>query len=350
MQQTLVRQVTDPTEAQSARQVRAYFAILLIAPVVLLTLWVGFKFGFENRLSARNAAGYPGLIAELPPDCLFIGSSHTRQSYDISVIEAATGKSAYILSYGSLDMNFMDLLLREVIPDAAHRPKVLVLEAYPGIFGRKPDIGDPRIFFDGPPAFKLTVIANYLHFHPGLSSWFDVFDLVVNRGSDQIATYPLNSRILSNLSYKGAYRGKVVPGLTPEVFPSLRAKMASDHPNPDQYAALLDIIGLCKRYGVTLILADSPLPKPVSADPAIQSLKAVFRQTAAQHHLPYMDGDDGFPTTDPALFADEVHLSTAGRTLYTAQSIVRLKRFLDESQRSASGPSGAGSSSITNIH
>ncbi len=328
------REMSDPSRAPGARQVLLYFAIILIGPMLLLALWTGFKFELENRLSARNAAGYPGLMDEQAPDLLFIGSSHTRQSYDISAIEAATGKKAYILSYGSLDMNFMDLLLREVIPDAAHRPKILVLEAYPGIFGRKPDIGDPRIFFDGPPAFKVNVIRNYLHFHPGVSSWFDIFDLVVNRGSDQIATYPLNSRILANLSYKGAYRGKTVPGLTPEVFQNLHAKMASGTPHPDQYAALLDIIELCRRYSVKLILADAPLPKPVSADPEIQSLKSDFRHVAAQYNLPYLDGDIGFPTNDPTLFADEVHLSTAGRTIYTQQSIQRLEPFLIQLQQS----------------
>jgi hypothetical protein len=324
-----------PADTKKAQPAGQYFTIILLAPLVLLTCWIGFKLGLEHRLAGRNASGYPGLMSGPAPELLFLGSSHTRQSYDVAAIEAATGRSTYLLSYGALDLNFMDLLLRDILPDPAHRPKCIVLEAYSAKLARGPDIGDDRLFFDVPPGLKLKVISNYLQFHPGFSSWLDIFDLVVNRGTERIVTYPVNSRILADLSYKGGYRGHTMPGLTQSAFQSLHADIVSSNPDPAQLTALLDIIRLCKQYGVQLLLAESPMPKPTSSKPEILNLKRVFREEAVANGLPYLNGDESFPTGDPALFLDAGHLSTAGRALYTSKMLEQFGPLFAEGRQLA---------------
>jgi hypothetical protein len=298
----------------------------------LLIAWGSFKIGFENRFCGDDNAGYPGYLAAPPPDLLLIGSSHTRQSYNIPAIESATGRSAYILAYGSLDLNYMDLLLQDLLRQPERRPKIVVLEAYSAKLARQPDVGDYRLFYDAPPRLKFRLMANYLHHHSGISAWMDLFDLVINRGTDQILTAPLNSRILCNLSYKGGYRNKVVQGITEDEFRSLHAEIAGSYPDKAQLAALRDIIELCRRDHIRLVLAESPMPAPISSKPEIQRLKRDFREEAQANHLPYLDGDAAFPTSDPSLFADAGHLSTAGRDRYTANLIANFGPVLREQE------------------
>src|SRR4051794_30940285 len=89
-----------------------YFACIVIVPALLLATWVAFKYRFEHRFAPRNM-GYQGLLAHPETKILFVGSSHTRQSYDIRLIEQTIGKSSYLLSYNGLDMNEIQLLLRD---------------------------------------------------------------------------------------------------------------------------------------------------------------------------------------------------------------------------------------------
>jgi hypothetical protein len=336
--------MAQSADQYESRSIVPYFAMILLGPILLLVCWGTFKIEFEDRFAGRNSAGYPGLIAAPPPDVLLIGSSHTRQSYDVSAIESATGRSAYILAYGSLNLNYMDMILQQALTDPAHRPRIVVLEAFSSMLARQPEVGDYRLFFDAPPSLKFKLMSNYLHFHPGASAWLDLFDLVINRGTDQIVTFPLNNKIMADLSYKGGYRGHVVQGINETQFHSLHADVVGNSPDPAQLAALRHIIGICRQDGVRLMLAESPMPLPISSKPEIQALKHVFRDEASANHLPYLDGDDGFPTADPALFADAGHLSTAGRSLYTSILIARFGPLFTEQDQVASGHNAAGSS------
>jgi hypothetical protein len=344
-----------PQSADNNQQAhtRRYFAIILLGPIVLLAFWVVFKIGLEDRFSRHLDAGYPG-YCEQPAEVLFIGSSHTRQSYDIAAVEAATGRSAYAMAYGSLDQNLMNLLLEDLLRDPARRPKILVLEAYATKLAQRSQLEDPRFFFDLPPGLKLRFIKNYLQLNPELSARLDLFGLIVNRGTEQLWTYPLNHRILARLSYRGAYRAHVSNGVSESEFRSFQPELAGPEPDPIQFAALNHTIQLCKRYGVRLMLAESPMPKPATSEPDIHRMKDVYRAVSLANHLPYLDGDEGFPTDDPAYFADATHLSTAGRTLYTANLIKSFGPLLvaDRGPSSlvqthpphTSGPSAGGSS------
>ena len=70
------------------------------------------------------------------------------------------------------------------------------------------------------------------------------------------------------------------------------------------------------------------MPAPVSASPRIQNLKKVFREMAATEGIPYINGDQGFPTDNPALFADDNHLSQQGSELFTTRISEELYRWM----------------------
>lgn len=321
---------------QSGGAIARYFSILIIGSILPLILWAAFKVGFEHHFAVGNS-GYPGFVAGSTPEVLFLGSSHTRLSYDIPAIEAAIGRSSYALAYGALDFNFMNMLLEDMLPDPARRPRVLVLEAYSARLARAPDLDDPRLFFDVPPAVKLKMLANYLETHPSFSSRLDLIDLVVNRGTEQVFTYPINRRILADLSYKGTYQGHVFRGVSEQEFHLFVADIAGPQADPIQLAALHHLIALCKQYGVRVLVAESPMPRPVESKPEVQSLKSVFRRFCAENNLPYLDGDQGFPVDDPDLFADAGHLSTAGRALYTTNFLAHFGPMLAKHERLARG-------------
>ena len=67
---------------------------------------------------------------------------------------------------------------------------------------------------------------------------------------------------------------------------------------------------------------------PVETEPQMVALQQQFKAFAAGAKVPYIDGADGFPTSDPAMFTDSNHLSTAGRALYTARFAQAIKTEL----------------------
>jgi hypothetical protein len=91
----------------------------------------------------------------------------------------------------------------------------------------------------------------------------------------------------------------------------------SESPNPHQVAALKHLVEITSARGIHIFFIDSPMPAPIVSDGRIQALKADYRQLTTERHLPYIDGDRIFPNTDPALFMDTNHLSSAGRDLFT---------------------------------
>jgi lysophospholipase L1-like esterase len=146
----------------------------------------------------------------------------------------------------------------------------------------------------------------------------DLWVLAANRGTETILTYPMLRSLISRLSYHGGYTGKTVAGF-PDQFDRVTVPVAGDEANPVQVEALATLVSIAREHGVTLMLVEPPMPASVEAQPEIHALQQQFRKLAAEYGLPYVQGADGFPTNDPALFSDSNHLSTAGRELYTAR-------------------------------
>lgn len=291
--------------------------VLLFALLLFLVL-VGLKFCFEHRFALRNV-GLQGEFRLKHVDILLVGSSHTRQGYDIRLLESKTGLSAYALAYDGLDFYHMLPLLRAAWRDPAHRPELCVLESYTANMARSPEFDDPRLFFDAPPRMKTELSFAYLRMHPGVEGWEDLFVLIVNRGTDQLLSYPLVRQMIDPYFYRGGYVRKNISGLSPQQFAKLHLPIAGAQPNPLQEEAFQKILELAAADHVEMILVDPPMPAPVVAQPEVVQLKSWFRKAALAHKLLYIDEDEGFPIQDPAMFADSNHVSTAGREIYTEQ-------------------------------
>jgi hypothetical protein len=108
------------------------------------------KFFFEHHFAPTTS----GIQGELHPeklDTVLIGSSHTRQIYDMAALEKATGTKAFAIAYDGLDMQGMLPIVKSICAVHAACPKVLVIEAYRPNLARPAKLEDPRLYFDAPP-------------------------------------------------------------------------------------------------------------------------------------------------------------------------------------------------------
>lgn len=214
-------------------------------------------------------------------------------------------------------MSTMAQMLDYLAATPEHCPRFVVVEAYSALLGREPDLRDPRYFSDAPPTLKAAILHSYLTQRDYRSATLDIFDLVVNRGNDEIVSYPLYLPIAEHGSYKGGRTDNFFPGLSPESFRRLTLPIDSGVPDPIQLAGLYHILDLAQSHHIAVIFIDTPMPHPITVNPNIQSLKKDFREILAARHIPYIDGDQGFPIDDPTLFSDHNHLSTKGRVEFT---------------------------------
>jgi hypothetical protein len=304
---------------------------IVAASAALLFVLVSTKVLLEDRC-APLTSGIHGALQQRDVQVFLLGSSHTRQGYDMAELEKLTGSKDFAVAYDGLDLAGMVPLVRALLYDwerqTPHGPRLLVVEAYSANLARAPELEEPRLFFDAPPHTKLEIARNYLREHPHQAgAWRDLWVLAANRGTEIILTYPFLHALMERLSYRGGYEGKTVAGF-PAGFSQMRVPVAGEAPNTDQVAALTAIVAMAKQHGVTVLLVEPPMPASVEAEPHIRALQAQFRRLAAEQGVPFTQGAENFPTDDPALFADSNHLSTAGREIYTQRFAAVLNGFL----------------------
>jgi hypothetical protein len=288
--------------------------ILAGCSVLLAALLVAAKFSCEHRL-APLTSGIQGELAASPVDVLFVGSSHTRQSYDVRALEKSLNGSAFLVAYNGLDYQAMTIIVPALIANRQGPPKVLVIEGYCMSLVRKGGMEDSRMFFDAPPGMKIELMRQYLAEGSTWQRYLDLFDLAVNRDNELLLMHPAYSQLTSWLSYNGGYVGKYVPGL--RSFDGIDLPVSSSSAATEQEAALISVIKAAQRQNVRVLCIESPMPGPAERQDAVIRLKARLAQILREQNVPYLDGAVGFPIDEPKLFADSNHLSTEGRALFT---------------------------------
>jgi hypothetical protein len=317
------------TESET-RQGWTYVGRLGGAALALLLCFALLKFMGEHKLAPVNS-GVSGLLNGPKVDLLFVGSSHTRLSYDMKIIERSTGdENSYLCAYNDADLRTIAQLLEYVSRDPDHKPKFVAVEAYSFILAQKPDLQDPRLYFDAPPELKLRVLSDYFEARRNFSAVLDLFDLTVNRGNDQILAYPIYAWMERTASYKGGRRDIVAPGVSPEQFRSFKVEKHIGDPDPIQVESFHRIAALARSKSIHIIFIESPMPAPVSANPGIQRIKQSLRKLAESEGCIYIDGDAGFPIGEPELFTDNNHLSAAGKQLFSERIGPLLKDWMGQ--------------------
>jgi hypothetical protein len=300
------------------------FALVVVAVFSGLT---ALKYRFSHLLSPSNS-GISGVIKEKRIDYLFLGSSHTRQSYDIDLFQKRTGKSAFIVAYNGLSPFMIDAIVRFL--EESHKIEVgtYVLEAFVYSTIKAPAVEDTRLFCDSPPELKAILLRLLSEKVPSFD-WRRRYELLVLANNENILTYPVNRAVLARTSYRGAYINKVVRGLNPEEFEQLKSPMqgkADPSLNSRQVRSLQSLFEYIKTRGLRVVFIESPLPKPIGDTPFISLNKQRLSRLIKGAGFVYLDGDTDFEVGNPDYFADDNHLSTKGRALFTEKVIDFLKR------------------------
>jgi len=312
-----------------------YVSKLVGAGCAILLSLAAVKFFTEHKFTSASS-GFEAALSQPRLDLLLLGSSHTRKSYDVQMLEQKTGiHSLFLVSYDGLDMTSMSQMLDYMASKPGTCPRHVVIEAYGVLLGRRPDLQDPRFFVEAPPSMKVKILRSYIAGRPYFSAALDAFDLIVNRGNDEMLAFPLYAWAEKVDSYKGGRAGFRFPGVTPEQFQQLRAKYYGATPNPDQAAALNHIMDLAQSRHIALIFVDTPMPTPAASNPIVAALRTELRDRVTARGFPFIDGGQGFPDDDPSLFSDGNHLSSKGREEFTARIADPLKAWVAEDTRAA---------------
>lgn len=312
-----------------------YAGWLCLNVILILIALVSVKFFGEHKL-APTTTGLSGLLAQPRVDLLLIGSSHTRKSYDMRLLEQKSHLSnSFLITYNGMDMSAMAEALDYLAAHPEHRPRYVVVDAYCLLIAHAPDIEAPEMYFDAPPEMKVSLLRSYIQSRPLRSSTLDVFDLVVNRGNDEIFAFPLYRWATRSSSYRGGRTDFYFPGMSAEQFQNLQLPVNETMPNARQMAALEHIMDLAQKNRIALIFIDTPLPLPVSRNPRLLTLKKDFETAVVARGFPYLDADTFFPNGDAAYFSDNNHLSSEGREVFTHLIAQKLDDWVANNGQSA---------------
>jgi hypothetical protein len=310
--------------------------------LLLAILLVAAKFTCEHKF-APLTSGIQGALTTAP-EMLFVGSSHTRQSYDVQVMERDLHRSAFLVAYNGLDYRAMKVIVPPLIAEANRSPKILVIEGYCMSLVRSGGLEDSRMFFDAPPEMKVEFMRQYLAEGATWPRYLDLFDLAVNRDNELLLMHPAYAKLTSWLSYRGGYVGRSVPGL--RTFAGLNLAIPSRSSSPEQETALISVIKAAKKKNLRVLCIESPMPGPAERQDSVRRLKARLAQILREQDVPYYDGAGDFPIDNPRLFADSNHLSTEGRALFTEKAA----HFIAQTQLSGAAAKEDGLSTAAIIH
>ncbi len=309
---------------QKEKKFHLFIIKSLFLTLLIFTFLVASKFYFSHLFTSKHY-GLGVLKAEDQIDILFIGSSHTRQSYDIKEIEKSCKCSVKAISYSGLDPYFMEPIIQYIKEN--YNIKRWVIEPYVFKLIAPPKISDSRLFTDAPPSLKYKILKNLSNLNV---SWKDFFNLIVLENNETLASSLIMNKISSVYSYNGGYKNKVMPPIDLNEFNNSGENVEQFYGmkrNLLQINSILQIKDILKKDKVLYI--DPPMPNPVLTHPLTTAMILEYKSILPQYQSPwYRSG----PSLAPKFFTDWNHLSTNGRNVYTRMIVELLNKmsFLDE--------------------
>ncbi len=289
-------------------------AVLLV--LIIVPLFVFLKYRYSYQLAETNS-GIGGYIEQKACDILFVGSSQSRQDYNIKIIDSVCGTSSYILAYNGMQpfiaTEVVDYLTREYF-----KPAVIIMEAYPYLSVQEPRLADTRLFSDAPPDLKDTLI-NILKENRGFSfgQWYE---LVVRSENESLLMHMFTYNKKNNMSFKGSYQNKSVKGMKQDFILTENNTGGNFDSilNTAQQLAHKELIEICKQQGIKLIYIRPPVAAPVYYSEHYTYASIILQnQIEDSLGVSYINNVKGFSNFEPNNFSDFYHLSTSGRDKYS---------------------------------
>lgn len=302
--------------------------------VLLVFLFIVALKSILSSTFSPTSYGLGGLLKEKELDILFVGSSHTRQSYDVALIEKRCNCKAYALAYSGMDPHMMDVILRYIQERTSIKIKKIIVEAYAFKIVSEPSFSDSRIYSEAPIGLKYEIIKSISRNVKGMDA-YDLFNLIVNENNESLLTSPVSNPILARVSYRGGYRNKKTNLLDAEKFSKLTEivkEKVSYRENAVQISAIASIASMFPPD--TLVFIDPPMPFPVSNNNVTLKAAARFKSIVTNAGHPYIaPWENSELTKIPQHFEDWNHLSHIGRGLYSEDVVKILATNLNKKNR-----------------
>ncbi|MEM9531454.1 MAG: hypothetical protein AAGA23_11080 [Pseudomonadota bacterium] len=279
------------------------------------------KFGYSHHTVSPSVGFHTPL--RNPPELLLLGSSHTRLSIDVRLLEQETGQSAFALAYNGMDF----YLMRPVLEFLAARnalPDLLLLESYVATASAAPRFQDKNLYLSAPPALKRELISTLQ------STGVDakgLYEMVISSKSADVLASPLTRPQIDRAFYRGTHVTPQAHHMTPAQFGRVRPPPtlpAGGHPL--QLDALAAIFALLKEHKVTVVFYESPMPTRTEQNPKFRAAKQALRGRIEDAGYRYVDGAEGFDGQNPRFFMDAGHLSGFGRQAFSGLLVRRLQQ------------------------
>lgn len=305
-------------------RVRRSVTVVVCIGVLLVTLTAA-KF-YLSELVYPKTSGIPGLLALENVDYLFMGSSLTRQSYNIKMIEDEYYTSAFACSYNGMDTVFAGKVLKYLLGHSKVRIGTLVMEAYPyKLFSPPSSLEDIRLFNASSAELKIEFLRDMYNSEHNLKK---LYTLLVLSGNEDIVGAPFTYKILEKMSYRGTYVGKVMPGEYKLVPGKERAEVP--HTFQGQYDSYLDLIELCRENNIKLIFIEPFVPYYFQNGEKYTAGKEVLTRLLAEKGAVFISNKMiQMDNKDPSLFSGGIHLSGKGRDLWSREIMKRIGPVFD---------------------
>lgn len=289
--------------------------IITLYVLLLFILITACKFYF-SIIAYPKSSGISGLLSKKNIDYLFMGSSLTKYSYDIMLIEGEYHVNAYAVAYNGMSPLMASKILKYTLDNTDIHLKTVVIEAYPyNLFALPNSIGDVRLINSSPSKLKLDIIREMYNFDHDLAR---IYKLIVLADNETILTAPITYNLIEKLSYNGGYLNKIIPGVSK----FKRNNELHDTANVSQlqYTAYVDFIDICKKHNVRIIFIEPFMPYYIQNGTNYNIAKKIIKNIITDSgNIFYENSFTSLNNNDPSLFADDIHLSTKGRELWSRE-------------------------------
>ncbi|QWV95952.1 hypothetical protein KP005_11205 [Geomonas nitrogeniifigens] len=297
-----------------SERILAFSRVALIVAICFVSICIAKL--YLSQFAYPKSSGIPGLLARKKVDCLFVGSSLTRQSYDMKLIDERYRLNAYAATYNSLSPAMAYKILKYAFEEGGVRVGTVVMEAYPYKLLYSPTaIEDVRLFNAAPVQVKEEILDEIYRCEHDLKK---MYDLVVLADNDYLINAPVTYKLIDKLSYNGGYLYKNVAGLSR--FPRSSELLETGRVNRAQRQAYHDLVQLCRRHGARIVFIEPFVPAYVQQGRTYTAAKhEVRRAIEATGNTLYDNSLVRLNNNDPSLFGDDIHLSTKGRELWSRE-------------------------------
>lgn len=314
---------------------------LLISMTCIIAALILVKNNYAHYLLGNAEFGMQKIIKQKEIDMLFIGSSVCRQGVDTIILEEQGFEDVYVLSYNG-NQPFTELLELKYLLEQGVKIKNLYLDLYVNTITATPWISDNKLLLDTDYEFKKELWQELR-----ANNNVEITDAIQFWGSSNneiLLTWPIYYPIVNSSFHKGGTLLKT-EGMEEEILDDgeLADEVGGIANNEVQVNAIREIAKLAVDNGIKLTYLEVPqysteqLSKRYQEQ--MQNYIAVLEEENIEYILTELSAEQignkscrkiYFDSYDKLLFSDNIHCSSAGRTLYTEKLCENIEMFQED--------------------